>query len=44
MKRTEDRKRAVHKALTDLIDAIPCWPLDYLEFVKIVNEIDDRFH
>ena len=44
MKRTEDRKRAVHKALNDLIDAIPCWPLKYSEFVKIVNEIDDRFH
>ena len=44
MKRTEDRKRAVHKALTSLIVAIPCWPLDYQEFVKIVNRIDDKFH
>lgn len=44
MKRTEDRKRAVRKALTDLINAIPCWPLSYYEFVKIVKEIDARFH
>ena len=44
MKRTENRKRAVHKALNDLIDAIPCWPLSYSDFIKIVNDIDDRFH
>ena len=44
MKRTEDRKRAVHKALTDLIDAIPCWPLSYSKFVKIVNETYVKFH
>jgi hypothetical protein len=44
MKRRDIRREAVHKALTDLIDAIPCWPLDYQEFVNIVNEIDDKFH
>lgn len=44
MKKRDIKREAAHKALNDLIDAIPCWPLDYLEFVKIVNEIDDRFH
>jgi hypothetical protein len=44
MKRTEDRKRAVHKALTDLIDAIPCWPLKWDEFLMIVKGIDAGFH
>ena len=44
MKRIKDRKRAVHKALTDLINAIPCWPLSYSEFIKIVNETYAKFH
>ena len=43
MKRTEDRKRAVHKALMILLMLSLVGLLIILEFpLKIVNEIDDK--
>ena len=44
MKRTEDRKRAVHKALSTLLDSISCWPIKWKDFENLVKEIDDKFY
>lgn len=44
MKRTEDRKRVVHKALSTLLDSINYWPMKWKDFEKLVKEIDDKFY
>ena len=44
MKRTEDRKRAVHKALHVLLTSINCWPMKWKDFENLVKEIDDKLY
>jgi hypothetical protein len=41
MKSSEVKREARKQAYRDLIDAIPCWPLEYDSFLDIIKRLEN---